>query len=944
MRNLTIRWALSASVALSALASSPGCGGDASPGNTVPSATGVSITDDDGGHALEGDDLTGSYTYADTDGDSEGATTFRWLRDGAAIPGATGTSYTLDADDVPARITFEVTPIALEGETTGEAALSAALSTGTPPVLSGAATFRDSNENAEIDAGDKLVLTFDQAVTVGVGRARPSDFVLPVPGDVLATQSITAGPATNQITLELKDIAQFKARQIFAAGGTPASNDASGIDIGATPAADFIEGASGLDAVASTPVDIVATYVASATPFGSTGSRALAVGDLDGDGDLDAIAMSALGDELEIRLQASNGSFGSFDTTASDNMTSLALGDLDGDGLLDVVVGRTTGNFAFLNEGAGSLSVGDWDLGDQLTYAVALGDVDRDGDLDMVTANFGANRVWRNDEGWRPVAGAPVGFSPTGQALGTAWSTSVVLGDVNRDGHLDAVFGNETGNAVWFGSANGVFTNSGQSLGSTFSAGIALADVDHDGDLDLIVANRSLVTGNLVWLNDGAGVLSNSGPQYGTNLSVAVSVVDYDSDGDLDLIFANDADAGTRIYENGGFGFFAASSRVIPTTGATALTTGDVDGDGDVDLLLGLPSATDAIYAASLSGAWGSATFVDSGPRFGTDACNAIALGDVNRDGDLDFVVTGSAGHRVWLGDPLGGFADSGQTLGSGHGFSVALGDVDRDGDLDMVVGKSLATDEVWWNDGDGAFSNSGQGLGGVHSSDEVVLGDLDRDGDLDLALATSISDTSRGNRVWLNNGAGAFSTSGQSLGNAQSNGLTLGDIDRDGDLDMAVANHDGNTLWRNNGAALFTDTGESLGVSLSVDVQMGDFQGDGRLDMVVANLNDDANYVYESSDDTGDMTASWALGNSSSRAVAIGDVDGDGVLDIVDANDEQPNQVWIGSGRGTFFSNGQTLGSSASWDIDLADVDRDGDLDIVVGTDATGHEVWFNE
>ena len=73
----------------------------------------------------------------------------------------------------------------------------------------------------------------------------------------------------------------------------------------------------------------------------------------------------------------------------------------------------------------------------------------------------------------------------------------------------------------------------------------------------------------------------------------------------------------------------------------------------------------------------------------------------------------------------------------------------------------------------------------GVIASHGVSLGDVDGDGDLDAFVANSRT----GNRVWVNDGSGIFTDSGQSLGDHYSHGVTLGDVDGDGDLDAFVAN-----------------------------------------------------------------------------------------------------------------------------------------------------------
>jgi hypothetical protein len=87
--------------------------------NSAPTASNVTIADTNGGSIVAGDSLSGSYSYADVDNDGEGASRFRWLRNGVSIPGASASSYTLVADDSGKSIIFEVTPVASTGTGTG---------------------------------------------------------------------------------------------------------------------------------------------------------------------------------------------------------------------------------------------------------------------------------------------------------------------------------------------------------------------------------------------------------------------------------------------------------------------------------------------------------------------------------------------------------------------------------------------------------------------------------------------------------------------------------------------------------------------------------------------------------------------------------------------------------------------------------------------------------
>ena len=106
--------------------------------NNPPLASSVSISGDTGGSAIVGDVLSGNYIYSDTEGDAEGASTFRWLRDGSVIGGATAANYTVVAEDAGSSLVFEVTPVSLTGSSTGLAVQSASAVTvqNTEPVAS----------------------------------------------------------------------------------------------------------------------------------------------------------------------------------------------------------------------------------------------------------------------------------------------------------------------------------------------------------------------------------------------------------------------------------------------------------------------------------------------------------------------------------------------------------------------------------------------------------------------------------------------------------------------------------------------------------------------------------------------------------------------------------------------------------------------------------------
>jgi hypothetical protein len=351
---------------------------------------------------------------------------------------------------------------------------------------------------------------------------------------------------------------------------------------------------------------------------------------------------------------------------------------------------------------------------------------------------------------------------------------------------------------------DGIFIDSGQSMGGSDSRGVALGDLDGDLDLDAFVANDG--DPNKVWLNDGSGNFSDSGQSLGSANSQRVALGDLDGDLDLDAFVAN-------------------------YNGANKVWLND-----------------------------GSGNFSDSGQSLGSSATHGIALGDIDNDGDLDSFAANISASKVWLNDGSGNFSDSGQSLGSSYSWSVVFGDTDGDNDLDAFVANISAANTVWLNDGNGNFTDSGQYLG--DSSRKLAVGDLDNDNDLDVFTASD----PLSNKVWLNDGSGNFSDSGQSLGslsNSNSWDAELGDLDGDNDMDVFVANFVlPNKVWLNDGNGNFSDSGQHLGISsMSQGVAIGDLDGDLDLDAFVANRG--ANKVYLNSDTlpaTYDATGEWVF------------------------------------------------------------------------------------
>ncbi|MBN2475534.1 MAG: VCBS repeat-containing protein [Pirellulales bacterium] len=717
--------------------------------------------------------------------------------------------------------------------------------------------------------------------------------------------------------------------------------------------------------------------------LGNAPSHAVALGDLDGDGDLDAFVGNMGGDVGVPNRVWLNDGYGVF-SDSGQSLGSLrthdvALGDLDGDGDLDAYVANSGFHYlhvmrdeVWLNDGQGHFTDTGQSLGDEHSSDVELGDVDADGDLDaFIAVSDDPNVVWLND--------GRGGFSDSGQQLGgQATYFCLALGDLDGDGDLDAFLED-----IWLNDGQGAFVQSGPWM-SMQSPAAALGDLDGDGDLDAVAAG---FFASRVWRNedaqvdlaisktDGQVVAMPGGPlaytiavtNCGSENATGASVTDLLPPQLTGVTWTGVASPGSRCTPSGtgdihdtidllagGTITYTATGTVDPAatgtltnraTVATAAGVIDAAPENNTD------SDTDTLILSAVAG---SGVFVDSGQELDRTMSFGVALGDLDGDGDLDaFVGNLFGGSSVWLNNGNGRFNDSGQRLGNSETTAVALGDLDGDGDLDAFAANGWGQgqpNQVWLNDGQGRFLDSGQRLGNLASA-AVALGDLDGDGDLDAFVGNSSREGAMPNTVWLNNGQGLFLDSGQSLGNYHSEGVALGDLDGDGDLDAFVANDFGmrepNEVWLNGGQGYFVDTGQSLGRFLSMDVALGDLDGDGDLDAFIAN-SDDPNTVWLNNGQGQFLDSGQRLGGQvSSYAVALGDLDADGDLDAFVGNwSYGPDQVWLNDGQGIFLDSGQRLGEADTEDVALGDLDDDGDLDAVAVTfsDMDPCKVWLNK
>ena len=305
-------------------------------------------------------------------------------------------------------------------------------------------------------------------------------------------------------------------------------------------------------------------------------------------------------------------------------------------------------------------------------------------------------------------------------------------------------------------------------------------------------------------------------------------------------------------------------------------------------------------------GDWGTIPTMKEGFTSGS----GVAIEDFSGDGLLDIILPGGTGCLLFLGQPDGGLL-AGEAPPGCAGFGLSHADVDGDGDLDLLVASRETLDQLFINDGTGHFTEEGaargvQEPGGLVQPDAgMSLHDIDGDGDLDLFISghrsPALGSPSNGgapNRLLLNDGAGYFTDVSDRLTEEQRRGITFIGAWIDVDMDNAAELY------------LVNDFG-----ALAV--------GNALLDV------DSAGYLSP-------MDASTGLNLvMDGRGLGVGDINRDGLPDLA-LSDWGTFRLMLSAAPGIWYDGALASGISVdrkervtSWGVEVFDIDNDGDLDI---------------
>jgi hypothetical protein len=338
------------------------------------------------------------------------------------------------------------------------------------------------------------------------------------------------------------------------------------------------------------------------------------------------------------------------------------------------------------------------------------------------------------------------------------WRFHPLLIDLNGDGHLDLVATARLAKPslhIWLGDGKGAFTPMTPTWTSIGYGALATGDINGDGFPDIVVASHFGPVQTL--LSDGKGGFTEK-ILHRQDGYVAAQLADLNGDGHLDLILLGYRNAGIEIYFGDGKGNWKLHTNLPePPPGETMpgrdLAVGDLNHDGHLDLVAAFQRWGVYIYYGDGRGGFkgGPADFDSQNREF-----QLIALADVNHDGHPDVVINGTFGGRdqlngpdLYLGDGHGAWKASSTGLKALKLASagIALGDLDRDGNLDIVAAGNITGDVrdgygLFWFRGDGKgtwrlVQESGlptRGLPVIHS---VALADLYSDGALEIIVLT---------------------------------------------------------------------------------------------------------------------------------------------------------------------------------------------------------------
>jgi hypothetical protein len=570
-------------------------------------------------------------------------------------------------------------------------------------------------------------------------------------------------------------------------------------------------------------------------------------------------------------------------------------------------------------------------------HSVYSADFDGDGDLDVVVASRDDGRIRWH----RNNGGSPPSFEiRTIAELPGAYMA--IPADLNRDGHMDIA-------AV-------AVTNVQPSAVESDAGPTVTAPADEDAPTD---------AGSVIWLeNDGAATPSFTLHVVADDLNYPVSVfaADLDNDGDVDLLSASRDDNRVRWYRNDGAATpnFVAATISDNAQGAVSVQAGDLDGDGDLDVVSASENDDQIAWYrndGATSPGFSRQVIREAGsiaPN-GIDFAKSVFVADVDGDADLDIVYASENANEIGWYENDGGttprFLQHVIATNLDHIKQVYAADLDLDGDIDLFSASSSDGRIAWYeNDGsaDPTFTqhivtDSARGARGVS------VADLDLDGDLDI-LAAARED---GTVLWFANqtihrNARFLPLPNTFVANQEApRHVIAADLDNDGDKDLISIGNE-TLVWHENDGRRppgFAERMLDSDIAGGRWVEVADMDNDGDLDVIAASRNNQMIRWYVNQGDRQFRMRAVASEFVYPRAVIAADLNNNGDMDLVAASDENDAIFWFandGDINPRFTAYLVTDQADYARSVDVADINGDGHLDVLSAAQGSGEIAWY--
>jgi hypothetical protein len=692
--------------------------------------------------------------------------------------------------------------------------------------------------------------------------------------------------------------------------------------------------------------------------------------------------------------------------SAPEDPYGKSVGDINNDGRIDLVAGGRSGGGLVWYENP------NWikhfiDSGSGYSTDHEVVDIDKDGDNDLAIVTATNVRWYENTNG--------IGTSWAEHVIEARKMHDIEVADFNEDGRLDIVARNQgsTGNALHFYMQNSPTSWTHSEMSIPFGEGLLVDDVNVDGKEDIIINSQWYENTGSSWTphvysstwthgdvyiangdinGDGRSdiIISPSEAAGGTyriswfeapvnrydiwtehiidqNVETVhhfIGAGDFDMDGEIDVATAEMHQGSNpdevRIYINQGYGQ-SWTAQVIATTGSHSMKIDDIDGDGDLDLY-GANWHSSAPNGAPIElwlNSLDTGLSLDNWQYIQIDNSRGVrsfglAIGDLTGNGFGD-IASGPYFYRNPGGDMTTAWPRINLPVPNFDALLIVDVDSDQYGD---VIGMD-GTGKVYWAEAQNLQGSSWQTIevGTVETADHgistqgYVLGQLIAGGHPEIIINVGTlyyfeipSNPEAGNwpRVTIAN-------------TVDPEGVAVGDIDRDGDIDVCGPYTSTDVAWwENPGTAEGGWARYQVGSTPSSYADrfyMADFNNDNKIDIAVAVANGAANGLYWFEQPSNPKT-SWIrhtiVTQDTTNSMDVADMDNDGDMDIISGEHRgsETLAIWENNGTGYFEEHVVDTGKESHLGARVFDFDADGDLDIasIAWDDYQFLHLWRND